>query len=650
MVELLRMKTGTACSHGGDIVRSAAVRSLPINFYNIHGVARMHYRRWNGSLDQRTKGRKASNLKTHAGLMDDRQNTWSVEEKGDVDIELRCIGFGTRGADGIRRLFQSGGVPASAKLWCLDTDINVIDSVKEFATASVLSSNDKGPPLAPSEIRSIVGKTASDAGGQGNIGSGDGGLAFILAPSSGIPGGADALLQLTHALRAAGHFTVAVLVSPFGFEGSSRIEQSESLVSTLKQMAHVVAVLDQDVLLQQSYGGDQMTVAESTEIANAALEHTVRCVLHAVCAEEILKSSQGGLMWHGKDLKHFKRLISPPLQQMLSHDGTGVLGRGLATIPADSAASMGCTSALMHLSSDSVRAAAESPFVEGVLSKASGVLCCMRVPDEESLQELGHIEIEEIRKAYKMAAQASAGALRTITGKSCDDFVVYIEKFKPQSTVKLNIEVTLLVLWSDGNVVESPSWKASWGDIESSEQETSQTAKNPPKEFKSVPSRSWSMLSAIAGGDQKYDEKKKQQDSVVEKAKSQQPSSTPRVKVVKPTRAERDRSRLRRESNVTVGDYLAESLTAQSLDLPPAAARWRQEHRAGQLKQRRLVVWEIDEEKPWESEEKTSNPLVAFLGDKKQTKKVNVRDRVAGVLAQDRDEAWEAQVRDDMLN
>jgi len=181
MVELLRTRTGTACSHGGDLVRHAAVRSLPINRYTVQGASRMHWHRCNSAPDQRTGGRRISNVKTHAGLMDDRQNTWSVEKQGDIEIELRCIGFGTRGADGLRRLFLSGGVPASAKLWCLDTDSNVVDSVKEFATPSVLSSNKKGPPLAPSEIRNIVGKTASDAGGQGNIGSGDGGLAFILA-------------------------------------------------------------------------------------------------------------------------------------------------------------------------------------------------------------------------------------------------------------------------------------------------------------------------------------------------------------------------------------------------------------------------------------------------------------------------------------
>lgn len=67
------------------------------------------------------------------------------------------------------------------------------------------------------------------------------------------------------------------------------------------------------------------------------------------------------------------------------------------------------------------------------------------------------------------------------------------------------------------------------------------------------------------------------------------------------------------------------------------------------MKQRRLVVWEVDETEPWESEESSSNnPISAMLGDKaKKSKKVNVRDRVAGVLAQDRDEAWEAQIRED---
>ncbi len=46
---------------------------------------------------------------------------------------------------------------------------------------------------------------------------------------------------------------------------------------------------------------------------------------------------------------------------------------------------------------------------------------------------------------------------------------------------------------------------------------------------------------------------------------------------------------------VSVGDFLVTSLTAQSLDLPPQAARWRQQQRGDGAGRRKLVVWEVDE-------------------------------------------------------
>ena len=36
--------------------------------------------------------------------------------------------------------------------------------------------------------------------------------------------------------------------------------------------------------------------------------------------------------------------------------------------------------ALMHLASDAVRAAAESPFLDGALDASAGVLCCLTLP------------------------------------------------------------------------------------------------------------------------------------------------------------------------------------------------------------------------------------------------------------------------------
>ena len=63
------------------------------------------------------------------------------------------------------------------------------------------------------------------------------------------------------------------------------------------------------------------------------------------------------------------------------------------------------------------------------------------------------------------------------------------------------------------------------------------------------------------------------------------------------------------------------------------------------------VVWEEDENGPWEEpgEKKGGNPLVkAILGGRNggQEERVNVRDRMASVLANDRDEAWAADVID----
>jgi hypothetical protein len=110
----------------------------------------------------------------------------------------------------------------------------------------------------------------------------------------------------------------------------------------------------------------QMTMAEASEIADTALKSAVRCILQAVqvwasqcggsllgaissChvdppqAQEILRYSRGGLTWHGQDLRHFKRILSPPLQQLLTQPGMAVLGRGLASMPVQAVAEMGAS-------------------------------------------------------------------------------------------------------------------------------------------------------------------------------------------------------------------------------------------------------------------------------------------------------------------
>lgn len=97
-----------------------------------------------------------------------------------------------------------------------------------------------------------------------------------------------------------------------------------------------------------------------------------------------------------------------------------------------------------------------------------------------------------------------------------------------------------------------------------------------------------------------------------------------------------------------MGDYLAESLTAQSLDLPPAAARWRQSQRSDGARSRRLVVWEVDEVEDWQEEQEEPGGLAGLLRvGAPRRREVNLRQRVRGVLARDREEAWAGSLDED---
>ena len=154
------------------------------------------------------------------------------------------------------------------------------------------------------------------------------------------------LRQIVQALRGAGHFTVAAVTLPFGFEGAAKRQQAAELIAALQDAAHVVAVMQQDVLLQafgeaqvggwaDGWSGPagnahsalahdtrtlpapplpqdrpaaaapavpvQMTVAEATDIADNALEHSVRCILQAVQVRRRVggQAASGGGGRHG---------------------------------------------------------------------------------------------------------------------------------------------------------------------------------------------------------------------------------------------------------------------------------------------------------------------------------------------------------------
>ncbi|PSC70531.1 nudC domain-containing 2 [Micractinium conductrix] len=565
------------------------------------------------------------------------------------EVEVRVIGFGGRGAAALNKLVSHGKV-AAGDAWCLDVDAAALDAAPTSNTLLLPKDDAAGAEgrLGTADVQRLVGRAASDAGGRGNINAGtDGAVAFVLAPAAAAPGGAATVLQVVQALRAAGHFTVAAVTRPFGFEGAAKQEQADDLVAALRQSAHMVAVMEQDVLLQ-AFGDAQMTVAEATNIADNALEHSIRCILQAVQAPEILRSSRGALMWHSRDLRHFKRILSPPLQQLLTRPGTAVLGRGLASMPAATAHQMGASQAFMHLASDAVRAAADSPFLDGALVSAGGVLCSISLPPAEQRFDTGSgtaavlqglQAADGARRAMQMAAQAAAGALGTMSGPCCEDFVLCAEpRAEGEASADsgtVQVQVTLLVLCLPDGQQGAGAPRGGLQAGAAPRFRVGPALPQPPRQQPAAPQRlpasSWNMLSAMAGGAAGNSGKAaaapgSQQEGA---QRGEQPADA-----AAPAEPQ--------ERRMTVGDQLVNSLTAQSLDLPPAAARWRQEHRGDASQHRKLIVWEVDESEPWEEEEEPQG-LAALLPGLRREKRVNVRERMASILMQDREDAWEAE-------
>lgn len=120
-----------------------------------------------------------------------------------------------------------------AELWCLDVDRAALEAAPTPNTL-LLPKDDPSSSegkVAAADLARIIGRAASDAGGRGNINAGtDGAITFVLAPAAAAPGGAATVLQIVAALRAAGHFTVAAVTQPFGFEGNAKREQASRAV------------------------------------------------------------------------------------------------------------------------------------------------------------------------------------------------------------------------------------------------------------------------------------------------------------------------------------------------------------------------------------------------------------------------------------
>lgn len=596
-----------------------------------------------------------------------------------LDGKLKIIGVGNRGSSAVGRLIQNGKV-SGAEMWCLDHDRKVLEQAGTANTVVVRKEEphmDRGSHslLSLEDLKRIVGPGAYDQHGKGNVNVGDGGVAFLLASSGAIPGGAPLLLSLVKSLRDTGHFTAVSVTRPFEFEGQRKVQAADRMIAALEGAAHLVVVVEQDVL-SKAVGGSAMTIAEATNIADSALEHTVRTILASLQAPEILKSTAGALIWHGRDLRRYKRLLSPPLQRLLTCPGTAALGRGVASMPASYAHQMGAGQSLMHLASDAVRAAAESPFLEEAVKKASAILCCISMPspkqrfagdDGEMIVMHSLRDYDADKSAGRMAVQAAAGALMSVTGHTCDDIVMcsssrewdeLLEEDDGGRTVK--VEVSLLVLrlppgvpqpapHASPTTARSPAAadaaaSSSYDEEEATQGNSRQPLRSqdrkpaaPPRQR--LPSSTWGAMSAMAGGTRVTSPRPQTDDvqgSKDEPAGMPLPAGASMWHANLPDINQRSvNAAAKAAALVSVGDKLVDSLQAQSLDLPPQAAKWRQKMRKPD---HQLIVKEAGEEVT-QPESETLPGGIRNILQRGQKKEMDVRERTSGILFSDRTES-----------
>ena len=135
-------------------------------------------------------------------------------------------GLGNRGSSAVGRLIEHGKV-SGAELWCLDHDPKGLEAVSSahggssnvivipkaepvspqcwiigkclhrrlqckvcLTCIALLQKPGTSSVVCPEDLARIVGPGAYDKDGQGNVNVGDGGVAFLLAATSSLPGGA----------------------------------------------------------------------------------------------------------------------------------------------------------------------------------------------------------------------------------------------------------------------------------------------------------------------------------------------------------------------------------------------------------------------------------------------------------------------------
>lgn len=382
------------------------------------------------------------------------------------------------------------------------------------------------------------------------------GLAFVITSADTNTEGLTAVKNIVQHLRSQNTMAAVAMTRPFAFEGARRAHVAEQLLNDLSTNADLVVVVEQEKLCGGT--GDAMTVAEALTISDQALVTSVHAVAQAAAAPLLLRVIPGLEIWQGVNPQTDgnSKARFELLQHLFLPPGGARLGRGMAQMPVSQSAGVSVVSTIAHMTADSVSAASESPFLDGLLTSAAAVLCCVGLP-----QLTASPTEAEIQQARTVAVRSALSSLTALTAGRCPDMVIccyHRATSRSAMDAQLQVEVSLLAI---------PSPPAGSPKRTASRQQQQQQNGSFSADATQRVSQSWNGgTSALAGG-------------VGAATGSNRAHSNIRAA---PSAAERSQgvgSASKPEAEDQLGDFLLDSLTALSMDLPPKAAQWRKKQR-----------------------------------------------------------------------
>ena len=306
---------------------------------------------------------------------------------GTPDVSIKVVGVGGGGGNAIRRM-AAGHIPG-VDLLALNTDVQALSGLRDVPTFAIGPDTTGGmgsggdPDLGRKSIRESADQIAQMLEGADMV--------FVTAGIGGGTGTGAAPL-VAEIARKQGALTVAIVTTPFSFEGPARSEVAHIGIERLERKVDAIITVENDRLLS-SVDGD-VTLDQAFDMADSALQQGVTGISEIITAPGLINV----------DFADVRTIMSRCGRAFMA---TGE-GRG------DDAAA------------NAVHAAVASPLFDAPLERTKGVLLNVKGGPDLSLAQVHEV----------------AGAVRSATGDKANVIFGVVQEPRWKRRVRVTLVAT----------------------------------------------------------------------------------------------------------------------------------------------------------------------------------------------------------------